>query len=378
MTKFGEQLRKFRQQCNDSHSPHGKLTQEKFGELVGRELGIRYSGAAISDWERGVSKIHADQRGVLISILKVLHHWGGIKTLMECNQLLEAGNYRALDTKESNQIFSEILDGMGIAQSTPAEASSPSLIPFLLENIFSISESELKMLIAKTEEDPPPAWPRVLAAFIRKASDNWSLSINGIMWIWLWLITWWLIAPSLQLPFADRDAALVAMGKYAVGTLIVPLFIGLLVNTKDNDYWKRQNKARPLLVRLYTYQGAGIGFNLGYFLLFPFALLRYYFHFGSSAWIEIAAAALGLVLGNMGAHVVPFNLWRAYSRLALKDGRIFFVIALLGPLWAVFFLEYYPLLLAPVWGIVIILLALTTVVIIAARQSRKQALGDPN
>src|SRR5215207_3267886 len=77
MTNFGKQLREFRHQCDDNKSPHGRLTQEKFGELVGQELGISYSGAAVSDWERGVSKIHADQRLVLISILRVLVQWGG-------------------------------------------------------------------------------------------------------------------------------------------------------------------------------------------------------------------------------------------------------------------------------------------------------------
>jgi hypothetical protein len=376
MTKFGEQLREFRQRCNDSQSPHGKLTQEKFGELVGAELGIRYSGAAISDWERGVSKIHADQRQVLISILKVLHQWGGIKTLMEANQLLESGNYRALHINESVQISPEFPDGVNAAQHTPEQKTSRSLVPFLLEGLFAVSEAELKALLTKAGEGPPPAWPRVLAAFMRKASDNWSLSITGIMWIWLWLLAWWLIGPSLHLPFADRDAAVVAMGKYATGTLIIPLLIGLLVNTKDNDYWKGQTAANSFLVRLYTYQGAGIGFNLGYFFVFPFALLRYYFHFGSSVWLEIAASALGLILGNMGARVVPYDLWRAYSRLTLRDGGIFFVAALLGPLWAIFFLEYYPILLAPVLGIIIILLALTAFVIISARQAGKQVLDD--
>jgi hypothetical protein len=80
---------------------------------------------------------------------------------------------------------------------------------------------------------------------------------------------------------------------------------------------------------------------------------------------------LGLILGNMAARVVPHNLWRAYERLTLADGWIFFIVAFLGPMWALFFLEYYSILLSPVSGIFTILLALTAVVLISTWQARK-------
>src|SRR5690242_10267000 len=97
MTEFGKQLRKFRHRCNDPSSPHGSLTQEKFGELLGEKLGIGYTGSAISDWERGKTKIHAEDRLVLIAIVQVLHEQGGIKGIEEANQLLASGNFRDLD-----------------------------------------------------------------------------------------------------------------------------------------------------------------------------------------------------------------------------------------------------------------------------------------
>jgi len=107
MEKFGELLRNFRQRCKDADHPEHGLSQDRFGQLVGAELGIDgYSGAAVSDWERGKSKIHADQRKVLISLIKVLHRQNGIRTLSEANQLLNTGNYRDLDVDEAQQIFS--------------------------------------------------------------------------------------------------------------------------------------------------------------------------------------------------------------------------------------------------------------------------------
>lgn len=377
MTKFGDTLRKFRQASNDADRLNKRLSQERLGRLIGDEMGdYGYSGTAISDWERGESKIHTEDRQILIALLKVLHTCGGLKTLDEANGLLEAGNYRALDTEESQQIFTKTSDGTTTEESMPKQKPPGSILLVLLQNLFSISDSEFQTLLAKAEKGPPPAWPRIMAAFMGKASENLSLSVKGVLWLWVWLIAWWFIGSSLQLPFADRSAALIAMGKYAAGTLIVPLLIGSLINTKDNDYWKTQTTANSFLVRLYTYQGAGIGFNVGYFLVFPLALVRHYFQFGSSVWIEIGASMLGLILGNMAARVVPHNLWHAYGRLALADGWIFFIVAFLGPLWAIFFLEYYPVLLAPVLGTIIIFSALTAVVIISVWQSRKQITQD--
>jgi hypothetical protein len=159
---------------------------------------------------------------------------------------------------------------------------------------------------------------------------------------------------------------------YAGGSLIIPLLIGALVNTKSNEYWRMQSGVSSFLLRLYTYQGAGVGFNVGYFLVFPLSLIRYYMGFSPATWIEVIAATVAVILGNMGARVVPHNLWLAYKQLTLRDGWIFFVVALMGPLWACFFLEFYSTLLHPVLGIVVILLALSSVVLIAQKSSQKQ------
>ena len=110
MNEFGKSLRSFRNRCSDSENLDKRLSQERLGELIGRELGVQegYSGAAVSDWERGMSTIHASDRLVLISILKVLYQYGGITTLEEANHLLWAGNYRALDQNEIQAIFSHL------------------------------------------------------------------------------------------------------------------------------------------------------------------------------------------------------------------------------------------------------------------------------
>lgn len=105
MTTFGHQLRIYRKQCHDSLRG-GTLTQVRLGELLGDELGdAGYSGAAVSDWERDQSKINADDRLVLVSLIAVLKRCGGLHTLEEANQFLRSGNYRALDAQERKQLF---------------------------------------------------------------------------------------------------------------------------------------------------------------------------------------------------------------------------------------------------------------------------------
>ena len=105
MTTFGQQLRIYRRQCRDPLQG-GILTQARLGELLGDELNhTGYSGAAVSDWERGKSKIHADDRLALVGLIAALHRYGGLATLAEANHLLQVGNYRPLDVQEQTQIF---------------------------------------------------------------------------------------------------------------------------------------------------------------------------------------------------------------------------------------------------------------------------------
>lgn len=374
MPTFGETLRTFRQSGNDPERLNRRLTQERLGQLIGDELGdLGFTGAAISDWELGKSKINAEDRKVLVALIKIFHRCGGLKTPAEADAFLNLGNYRGLDKEETQKIFQDSPNVWNSEQPVSEEKNpSPGGLFFLFE-MFSIPRDELDALLAGAKEGPEPFWPRVLAAFMRKATDRFSLSLTSILWMAVWLLTFWLIGPSLRLPFADPNSAFLAMYMYIAGSLIIPLSIGMLVNTKDNDYWKEQSGIRPFLLRLYTYQGAGIGFNVGYFLLFPFSLVWHYLGFRSTVWIGVLAATAGLILGSVGARVVPHNLWRAYKRLAWRDGGIFFVAALIGPLWGWFFLEYHSILLTPIWGIIFILLSLVGVILVARWSSKKRA-----
>ena len=105
MSHFGTLLRVYRRRCGDPLRG-GMLTQERLGELLGEELGhAGYSGAAVSDWERNKSKIDEDDRPVLVGIISVLLACQGISDVHEADELLHAGNYRALDASEQRALF---------------------------------------------------------------------------------------------------------------------------------------------------------------------------------------------------------------------------------------------------------------------------------
>lgn len=373
MSSFGKTLRAFREMTRNPDRYNRSLSQARVGEQMGHIMeGGGFSGAAVSNWERGINKISAEDRKVLITLIKVLYKYEGVKTRDDANQLLESGDYRALNGREIQEIFGNILEEPIDEKSNIEQQLPKSFFSLLVEYFFAISETELQESLAKAEEGPFPVWPRKLAVLMRKISDRISFSPKTVFWIGLWWLAWWLIAPSMRWPFTDRATALQAIGMYVIGTLVVPLLIGTLIDTRSNEYWQAQGLADSRLLRLYTYQGAGIGFNLGYFFVLPLVLIWHYLNLGPSIWLEIIAATLGLILGNMSAHVVPHNLWLAYSRLRFADGAIFFVVALLGPLWGIFFLEFYSILLEPFWGSLVILIALLLVIMIPIGQSKKK------
>ena len=372
MNTFGETLRRLRRMSRDPENPGQPLSQAHLGELIGHTMDDRgVTGAAVSEWERGKSKIKAEDRDVLMALVKVLYKCGGIKTYRDANELLEAGNYRALNVKETQAVFGSVpVASMSETPNHDQENSKP-LVALLIQRLLSISDLEFQNLMDKAEKGPPPSWPRVLAAFMRKTSERVSFTPKIVLWMGIWGIAWWLIAPSMRWPFADRVVALQAIGMYVIGTLVVPLLIGALIDTKRNEYWQAQGLAESRLLRLYTYQGAGIGFNLGYFFVLPLVLIRHYLNLGPSIWLEVMAVTLGLILGNMSARVVPHNLWLVYHRLRFADGAIFFVVAFIGPLWGIFFLEYYPVLLTPLVGSTVILTALLLSIFVAVQQSKR-------
>lgn len=368
---FGELLRKYRGNSKEPHS-HKRLTQQRLGELLGEELGIPggYSGAAISDWERGESAIHHHDRRLLLSIVKILYGRGGIENIAAANELLAAGNYRGLDSDEQKQLFPPSLIDDSV--DSPLFDKYPSWILFLSRRVFFENQG-LAAKLALAEEGPPPSWPRKLVALLNGWMGGWDIYrvLRLFLWLLAWLLGYWLLLPSLRWPFADFSLALSAMLNYVAGSFAVPSLAALLTNTRDNSFWKELKEINQLNARLYTYQGAFVGFHVGYFSFFAISLMGYYLYAQTALWWEMAGITWMLVITSMGAQVVPYNLWRAFNRLVLADGAIFFIFILLGPAWGYFFFTEFQIFLDPITGPIITISACALLILGMAGQKRK-------
>ncbi|MCI0562715.1 MAG: helix-turn-helix domain-containing protein [Nitrososphaera sp.] len=164
--QFGTLLRLYRERCEDTEWQKARLTQARLGELLGQKLGLRegYSHGAISEWERGKSQIHKDDRQVLVSLIKILHERGGLRTPTEANTFLLAGNYRPLNDEEFRQIFPGEKEEM--PNPTPNFGANDQwrlMAMFLGELVFRPSE-RFRQVLVTVSEGPPPHWARALLA----------------------------------------------------------------------------------------------------------------------------------------------------------------------------------------------------------------------
>ncbi|MBV6394525.1 MAG: hypothetical protein HFACDABA_00090 [Anaerolineales bacterium] len=347
MNEFGALLRNHRIKCNDPKTGR-VLSQQRFGELLREKFGVGFSGAAISDWERGKSKIHADDRPLLTCLIQILYECGGIQSPAQANELLETGNYRNLNLLEIQQIFKE--DPISLQNPDPQlEIGAKRPESRLWEIIFFEFNDGWGNLIAGAREGPPPLWTRVVVALMRSFTARFSASafLQTLFFIWIWIAAYFLIAPSFDWSFMNPQYWRRSVILYVAGTLVLPPLIGLLANTKNNKFWKANWLSNSPSLRLYTHQGAFVGFHIGYFAILFAELIRYSLHLPSSSLLVWAGTLAMLVVGYIGATVIPYNIWRAYSRLNLRDGVIFFAFILMGPFWGLYLLQYFPMLTSP-------------------------------
>lgn len=346
---FGKQLRSFRLQCRDIKT--GKpLSQQRLGEFLFEYLGIRYSGVAISDWERNKSKININDRLLLLNIIKVLKQHGGIKTLADANLMLEAGNYRSLNTSEQNDLFPE-----EVGNTIPKIKEPTSINSFLNLSV------DFQKKLTDAREGPLPAWPRIVVIVLNQITEQWTIShmLFFLAWLWIWLITYLIVSPSLQWPFTSEEKIYQSMRLYIAGSILAPFFISIMVNMQKKAFWQEQGVTEHHTLHLFIYQGASIGFHVGYFIIFTLSLTQYSFQTQSAVWLEALKILFPLVIGYAGSNLIPYNLWRVYGKLNIKDGGIFFIFIIIGPLWAWFFLEFYEILITQKLGAILILISAT-------------------
>ncbi len=364
---FGRQLRIFRLQS--IHPATGKpLSQQQIGELMQDELGTRYSGAAISDWELNKSTIHVNDRTLLISLLKILKQHGGIKSVADADALLESGNYRRLNGSEMGKIFSD-------QEIEHDKKNQLSASPLTEKGMPPNALHEIQRLFDDAGKGPSPAGLQVTVSLIRKMTDQLSVLhvVKAMVWLWILAIAHLLLSPSLQWLFATEREFFQSMILYAAGAIVLPPMIGAVVNTRTNAFWVKQTSVTPFVLRLFVHQGAYVGFHVGYFIVFLLTVMQNQLQIQSAAWVEFAKMLPPIAIGYAAAQLVPHNLWLAYGRLHLKDGAVYFFFVLLGPLWAYFFVQVHKTMTSPIMLTILVLTAITMLAIMEVMKGRASA-----
>lgn len=381
MSRFGELIHFYRGRCTDSELNKPRLSQARLGELVGRHLGMvsGYTAAAVSDWERGESKISAEDWRLLTALLRVLHECGGLQTVVEANTMLQAGNYRPLEEDEARLISPEWVTSS--ADQPPRSSDEWRMIVMFLGKIIFRPTDKLRQQMARVGNEPPPNWPRFFLYALGWPLRHWSSDhvLMAVCWAGVWLATWWAMFPVLNWPFVDSQQAQEAMILHVSGSLGVPFLIGSLIRISSDAFWQSQDIA-GWRVRFFTYQGAYVGFQVGYMTIFLAALFGYALGFGHAPlWITGLAALGPVVLGYAAAREVPFNIWRIYGKLSIAQGDVAILVTfvLLGPAWGGFFYWFYPEILLPGRGAWYLLAAAGILAALTAWQRRKGQASIP-
>lgn len=375
MNEFGKLLRQARLRSTDPHDPSRGLTQEQLGSLIGQVVGDEgYSGAAISNWERGRHHLHKDEQPVLAALIQVLYDGGGLTTLAEADELLAAGNYR-LSATALRRIFpdAEITPPERPSEEEPPPGQWRLAVMFLGELAFQPSK-KIRALLGSAAGGGRPRWPNLMLGLLGELFDHGSSRgvLRAIIWLGIWLLGWGLTFPLMGWPFHDAGSVYRAALYYAAGSIIVPLLIGAMVSTRSDPFWQDKAPVSRITLRLYTHQGASVGFNLGVITLFGLALVVFYVDLWPIPRLLAGLAALWpLILGLAAARQVPINLWGAFKQLRLKDGAIFFVFFLFGPAWALFFHASHPMLLSRHLGPIILLGAIGSLAALTLWQQKR-------
>jgi hypothetical protein len=240
----------------------------------------------VSEWERGKSQINKDYRRVLVALIKVLYQSGGLKSTTEADTLLLSGNYRPLDEDEKMSIFPN-----DAPKRVPAGGAYWAATLISAEQWVSRAGDLLRRQV--DEHEPDSSSRSHFLGMLDIFFSQWSFerTLKLLAWLGLWVAEQRILFPMLYWPFADQAQAWKVMVWYIGGSFALPALVAVLTDTDKDTFWRQQSLAGRPILRLYTYVGAFMGFNIGYLMVFAVTLIGYY--------LGIAAAPQWLV--NLGA-----------------------------------------------------------------------------
>lgn len=380
MSKFGQQLRYFRERASDPDLGKDRLTQARLGELIGHTLGLAeaISFQTISRWENGRPTIAADDRPLQLALVQVLHHTRGLASPQDADDLLTAGHFCGLRPEEAQAIFGHQASGR-LAQEPPVAGAAPAAAhgaetPAHRPDWRERLSKRWTDWTAPTRggSEPPPDGPTLILRSLGAFQPKLPMVIWALLWGALLWVTWQMLFPLMRWPFATPIALAQAAERFAVGMVAIPLGMAALAQTWREAAWRERPGAGPISIGLSALLGAWVGFQVGGMLVFGLALIGYHFDLPrAGSPIELVGAVIPIGLGYAAARRIPHDTWKAFGRLDLRDSAIFFVLVGLGPAWAAFFWYTHDALLNRFVGALILWVSLLGAAGLAYWQKRR-------
>lgn len=121
---FGSYLAFHRYQTRCETGKH--LSQSKFADEINLiDPTLVFNNDTVYKWEKDIRKFHPEDRNTLITILKVLVKFEGVKSIGEANTLVNLSGLKALDEKEIDSLHFTAFDLLPVLrESLPAENPS--------------------------------------------------------------------------------------------------------------------------------------------------------------------------------------------------------------------------------------------------------------
>lgn len=199
------------------------------------------------------------------------------------------------------------------------------------------------------------------------------------LWLALWLLTTWLVAPILHWPLDDTRLRATAAIQFAIAALVIPSAIAVVTRPERQQELSKAGRYPQLLIFALQYAGALAGFWIFCGLLLAVALI--WFHGGGAPFSILVRRLLVLIplfFSYVAARRIPadrLQLFQGEVRMHEADWLVLVVFTLMNPLVAGFIFWAYPFLTHWTTGPTLIL-GFSALLLWEVRQRNPQAYSD--
>lgn len=194
----------------------------------------------------------------------------------------------------------------------------------------------------------------------------WSLSalldrltplglLHLLVGLLLWVMAAWLMTPLLNWPLADAVARFAAALSYAIGSLIIPLFVALLTQADEQAKLRLETRRDNFTLLFLKLSGAYVGFHALLGLLWLPVLALYYLEIAvPMRWWQVLVV-VPLLFSHITARRIPADRYKMYGvrpQLHPADKLFLPTFILFGPFLAGFVYLWYDFFANRIVGVV--------------------------